>query len=261
MCLITFSWQPDAKQSLIVSANRDEFLRREAQPLHQWDDIPNVYAGKDLSEGGTWLGCAQTKRFAALTNVRDMSIKAPENAETRGKLVLDFLQSELSVENFLQKLKSQANNFSLFNLLVCDGSKLAYFSNYPNIPDEQNIQILPAGIYGLSNAQLDSPWPKLLTAKNKLQSWMDHSKDKASIESLASLLNDKSQAEDNLLPETGIGLAMERVLSSEHIVTPTYATRCSTGVIFEQDQCCMHEITWQQGELLSETKVNVEFNN
>ena len=261
MCLITFCWQPEAKQSLIVSANRDEFLHRPAQPLHQWDDISNVYAGKDLSEGGTWLGSSKNKRFAALTNVRDMSIKAPENAETRGKLVLDFLQSTLSSEDFLQELKSKADNFSLFNLLVCDGKTLAYFSNYPNVSNAQSIKILSSGIYGLSNAQLDSPWPKLLSAKNKLNSWLDHSNEKHAIDSLTSLLDDKSQAEDDLLPETGIGLAMEKVLSAEHIVTPTYATRCSTGVIFEQDQCSMHEITWQQGEFLSETKVNFEFNN
>ena len=259
MCLITFCWQPDAKQSLIVSANRDEFLHRAAQPLHQWQDIPDVYAGKYLSEGGTWLGSSKNKRFAALTNVRDMSIKAPENAETRGKLVLDFLQSALSSEDFLQELKSNANNFSLFNLLVSDGKTLAYFSNYPNTSREQDIQILSAGTYGLSNAQLDSPWPKLLSAKDKLQSWLDHSEN--TIESLTSLLNDQSQANDKALPETGIGLAMERILSAEHIVTPTYATRCSTGVIFEQDKCLMHEITWQHGEFLSETKINFEFNN
>ncbi len=240
MCLITFQWQPDTDNKLILSANRDEFLHRPALALHAWQDAKGVYAGKDLSQGGTWLGVHNSGRFAALTNYRDMRTKGPENPISRGHLVLDFLTGDMSAFEYLQTLEQDAESYAGYNLLVADHQQLAYFSNKSALPP----QILEAGLYGLSNGLLDSSWPKIQSAKQKLRHWLDNHADDQ--QSLATLLSSTLLPEDALLPDTGIGLAMERVLSSQKIITPSYGTRCSTGLIFSKNSIHIEEISWQE---------------
>ena len=243
MCLITFQWQPDHDQRLILTANRDEFLHRPTQPLHAWLDEEGVYAGKDLSQGGSWLGIHQNGRFAALTNHRDMRISGPENPISRGKLVIDFLTSERSALDYLQGLEKEAALYAGYNLLVADAHQLGYYSNASGKPAE----ILAPGLYGLSNGLLDSPWPKLKSAKLKLASWLTEStKDPANVKStdLCQLLSSTEIAADSALPDTGIGLAMERILSSEKIITPNYGTRCSTGLIMGKSSLMIEETSW-----------------
>jgi uncharacterized protein with NRDE domain len=236
MCLITFQWQPEAETKLILSANRDEFLHRPALPLHAWQDIEGVYAGKDLSLGGTWLGVHKNGRFAALTNHRNMSIKGPEKPVSRGNLVLDFLTSEISPLEYLQVLETKAELYQGYNLLVGDQQQLAYFSNR----SQQAPRILTPGIYGLSNALLNSPWPKVEKAKQQLTHWLEDNNEHV----LTELLSSTTIADDELLPNTGIGLEMERVLSSQKIITPNYGTRCSTGLILTNEEIKIEEISW-----------------
>tara|TARA_B110000046_G_C13021819_1_gene411631 strand:- start:3919 stop:4719 length:801 start_codon:yes stop_codon:yes gene_type:complete len=248
MCLITFQWQPDHDNRLILSANRDEFLHRPTQPLHAWLGAEGVYAGKDLSQGGSWLGIHKNGRFAALTNHRDMSNSDPENSDpenpiSRGKLVIDFLTSEMSALDYLRGLEKEAALYAGYNLLVADTHQLGYYSNASGQPAE----ILAPGLYGLSNGLLDSPWPKLKSAKLKLASWLAESaKDPVNLKStgLCQLLSSTEVAADSALPDTGIGLAMERILSSEKIITPNYGTRCSTGLIMGKSSLMIEETSW-----------------
>lgn len=243
MCLITFQWQPDHDQRLILSANRDEFLHRPTQSLHAWLGTEGVYAGKDLSQGGSWLGIHKNGRFAALTNHRDMGNSGPENPISRGKLVVDFLTSDMPALDYLQGLEKEAALYAGYNLLVADAHQLAYYSNASGQP----AKILAPGLYGLSNGLLDSPWPKLKSAKLKLASWLGESaKGTANVKStgLCQLLSSTEVAEDTTLPDTGIGLAMERILSSEKIITPNYGTRCSTGLIMGKSSLVIEEISW-----------------
>jgi uncharacterized protein with NRDE domain len=254
MCLISFQWQPNSQQPLVLSANRDEFLNRPAQQLEPWADRQGIYAGKDLSQGGTWLGVHESGRFAALTNHRDMRNKGPENPISRGKLVIDFLTSTLDPLSYLQALESEAQSYAGYNLLVGNLTQLGYYSNR----SQQAARLLPPGLYGLSNALLDSPWPKLNKAKSHLASWLEL-RDSEAINNdsahLARLLSSTAIAPDEALPDTGIGLAMERVLSSEKILTPNYGTRCSTGLIINQNSLYIEEVTWQpNGEELSTRK-------
>ena len=270
MCLITFQWQPDHDQRLILSANRDEFLHRPTQPLHAWLDAEGVYAGKDLSQGGSWLGIHNNGRFAALTNHRDMRNSGPKNPISRGKLVVDFLTSEISALDYLQGLEKDAALYAGYNLLVADAHQLGYYSNASGQP----AKILAPGLYGLSNGLLDTPWPKLKSAKLKLASWLGESaeghsglekkylglklglkkepsslkKDLSNIGSteLCELLSSTDVAGDLALPDTGIGIAMERILSSEKIITPNYGTRCSTGLIVGKNNLTIEEISWLQ---------------
>ena len=244
MCLISFHWDPDAEDSLILTANRDEFFHRPAAPLANWPEFPQLYAGKDLSQGGTWLGVTKDGRFAALTNHRDMhpeaKAKAPKDPLSRGKLTLDFLTSDISPDDYVATLFDDQHNYPGFNLLVADKNHMLYFNNVDENPSQQ----LAAGTYGLSNGLLDTPWPKLITAKEKLDHWKNHQ-----IDELAGLLNSIEKADISDLPDTGIGKPMEHVLSSEKIITPNYGTRCSTGLIINKSQISISEITFDnQGE-------------
>lgn len=237
MCLITFQWQPDTDKRLILSANRDEFVQRPAQPLHAWPDAEGVYAGKDLSQGGSWLGVHKSGRFAALTNHRNMRSPGPKNPASRGNLVIDFLTSNISPLEYLTILEKKSALYAGYNLLVADQHQLAYYSNKSAEP----ARILAPGLYGLSNDLLDTPWPKVESAKHKLATWLQPPNDQAP---LCQLLSSTVIADDSLLPDTGIGLEMERILSSEKIITPNYGTRCSTGLILDKDSIYIEEISW-----------------
>ncbi|MBA33880.1 MAG: hypothetical protein CMI14_00430 [Oleispira sp.] len=251
MCLITFQWQPDDENTLILSANRDEFFHRPTEALHPWPEIEGIYAGKDLSQGGTWLGVHKNGRFAALTNHRDMTIEEPKNPISRGSLALDFLASNIGPLEYLQSLEAKAELYAGFNLLVADKNQLVYFSNR----SRQSPRILTPGIYGLSNALLDSPWPKLQLAKQQLTDWLAKKDPQLP---LVGLLASTATAEDSLLPNTGIGLETERMLSCQKIISPSYGTRCSTGLIINRQHIQMDEISWQaNGEKLDEKSYRI----
>ncbi|MHA6198363.1 NRDE family protein [Pseudomonas wadenswilerensis] len=224
MCLIVFAWRPGHARPLIVAANRDEFYARPTQALASWDEAPGVHAGRDLEAGGTWLGVGPRGRFAALTNIRDPG--QPLGARSRGELVAGYLRGELSVEAYLQKVAGEARHYSGFNLLVGDGHKLGYLHGGDAAP-----RLLPAGVYGLSNAALDTPWPKLVKAREGLRELLDET----APEPFFALLGDDRQAADADLPNTGVGLATERLLSSVFIASQNYGTRASTVLIVEAD--------------------------
>ncbi|MDU9402039.1 NRDE family protein [Pseudomonas sp. zfem004] len=223
MCLIVFAWRPGTARPLIVAANRDEFHARPTQALGAWEDAPGVYAGRDLEAGGTWLGVGPQGRFAALTNIRD-----PRQAlgpRSRGELVAAFLQGELGVEAYLDSVASRSGQYSGFNLLVGDAGQLGYLHARDAAP-----RLLEPGVYGLSNAGLDTPWPKLVKARSGLEKLLES----AEPEQLLSLLADGEPASDSELPETGVGLATERLLSSVFIASQNYGTRASTVLIVDE---------------------------
>jgi len=236
MCLLTFSWQP--QQQLVVAANRDEFFKRPTQPMAEWPEFPGLFAGKDLDQGGTWMGVTRNKRFAALTNIRAPG-NDPENPKSRGHLVLDFLTSDSSAADYIQSLANTAAEYGLFNLLCSDGEQLWYANNHPHFHSKK----LEAGLYGLSNAHLDTPWPKTQLAKQQLQQWLneDHGEVMPS-----QLLRRREPFPDDQLPDTGVPAIWEKLLSSQFIHSPAYGTRCSTAVCVTQDEINMEEISWDQ---------------
>ncbi|WP_369989139.1 NRDE family protein [Pseudomonas xanthosomatis] len=223
MCLIVFAWRPGAARPLIVAANRDEFYARPTQALAAWEDAPGVHAGRDLEAGGTWLGVGPQGRFAALTNIRD-----PGQAlgpRSRGELVANFLSGKLGVEAYLDQVASRAGQYSGFNLLVGDGQRLGYLHAREAAP-----RLLAPGVYGLSNAGLDTPWPKLVKARRGLEGLLES----AEPQRLLELLADGEPAADGELPETGVGLATEKLLSSVFIASQNYGTRASTVLIVDK---------------------------
>jgi uncharacterized protein with NRDE domain len=224
MCLIVFAWRPSHAQPLIVAANRDEFYARPTQPLAQWTDAPQVYAGRDLEAGGTWLGVGANGRFAALTNIRNPN--QPLGLRSRGELVAQFLISQQSIQKYLVEVADRADQYGGFNLLVGDGQALYYLSSL-----NPQAQELSEGVYGLSNAGLDTPWPKLVKAKAALSAQLHDPQPSA----LLALLGDTQTAPVADLPDTGVSLATETLLSSIFIASPTYGTRASTVLIVNAD--------------------------
>ena len=224
MCLIVFAWRPGHPQPLVVAANRDEFYARPSLPLAHWDDRPGIYAGRDLKAGGTWLGVSDDGRFAALTNIRDLHL--PQGGPSRGELVADFLHGRQSPADFLDALRVRAADYAGFNLLLGDAQQLWHFNQQQGC-----AQALPEGLYGLSNASLDSPWPKLLRAKTALAGCLLQ----PATTPLLDLLLDAQPAADADLPDTGVGLQVERLLSTVFIASPGYGTCASTALIVHQD--------------------------
>ena len=230
MCLIVFAYRKNPQYPLILLANRDEFYNRPTESLHYWKDAPDVYAGKDLVGGGTWLGITRGGRFAAVTNYREAG--AQRGTFSRGNLVSDFLKNSESVADYLESVKADSTKFSGFNLLVGtfseETSELGYFSNR-----DEEIKILDAGIYGLSNHLLDTPWQKVRKAKADLSEILAINQ-KAQTEQFFTLLQDKTPAPEQDLPDTGVGLELEKILSPMFIETPVYGTRCSSVVLYDE---------------------------
>ena len=221
MCLVAFGWKANPDFPLIISANRDEVFQRPTARLHQWGS--GIYAGKDLQGGGTWMGFHPTGKWALLTNYRDFSIKRNPKS-SRGKLVTDFLDSDLSPENYLDEIWEKRDHFDGFNLLVSDGDRLYYGSNYGNSP----VEILP-GVHGLSNGLINDPWPKTELAKNQLISFL---KEKPQTERLLQTLKSTKTYPRETLPNTGAPLPLEIGLSAQLVrISPDYGTVSSAAVL------------------------------
>lgn len=222
MCLILVAWQVHPDYPLVVAANRDEFFARASAQAGFWADAPNVFAGRDLEAGGTWLGISRQQRFAALTNFRD-GLGARPDSPSRGALVADFLCGSMDPKLYSSALQARANDYNGFNLLFSDGRELGYLSNRHAHGTE--IRWLTPGIYGLSNHLLDTPWPKLTGAK---RSFSDALQQLPLTEALFELLADDEIAPDSHLPTTGVSLPWERILSAIFVRAPDYGTRAST---------------------------------
>ncbi|MCX5821078.1 MAG: NRDE family protein [Deltaproteobacteria bacterium] len=224
MCLILFAWKMHENFPLVLAANRDEFYERPSAPAAFWEDAPDLLAGRDLREGGTWLGITRKGRLAAITNYRDpASLKI--GAPSRGRLVSDYLRGRGIPEVYLRRIAPDADRFNGFNLLVGDPDDLFCFSN------RGARERLDPGIYGLSNRLLDTPWPKVERGKTALSALL---KEGLSPETLFALLTDRTRPPDDRLPDTGVGLAWERILSPLFIENPVYGTRSSTILLIDR---------------------------
>jgi uncharacterized protein with NRDE domain len=222
MCLLVFSFRADA--SLALVANRDESYDRPTAPLDFWADDPDVLAGRDLRGGGTWLAIHRTGRVAALTNFRRGT--AAKTGTSRGEIPSDFVRSKQTPEVFLKALATRADRYSGFSLVAGVPGRFFYFSNLDN-----TVRPLQPGSHGLSNHLLDTPWPKVLRAKAALDAALASGPLEAA--RLCDLLLDQTVPPDADLPDTGVGLALERMLAPSFIVTPDYGTRSTTALVID----------------------------
>lgn len=228
MCLIAFAYNVHPSYRLILAANRDEFYERPSSSADFWKDHPQVLAGRDLKNSGTWLGITRNGKFAAVTNYRDPSALKSE-ALSRGQLVSRYLTSNPGADHYLTKIASQVDQYNGFNLLLGDDDDIFVFSS------RGEKQKLKPGIYGLSNHLLNSPWPKVNRSKRMLKTALEKKGD-ALEEELFSLLADRNVPPDSKLPETGVGLEWERILSPVFIQNPIYGTRSSTILLIGKNR-------------------------
>ena len=242
MCLIVFAWRVIPGVPVIAAANRDEFYDRPTAPAAPWPENPNVIAGRDLEHGGSWMGVTregpQGPKFAALTNIRAPS-EVRLDAPSRGALVADFLKGSLSAADYLEVIKERGDVYNGYNLVLGDAGALYWYSNRAG-DDPRNGQPLEAGrIYGISNGLLDAPWPKVTRTKAQFASLLCQG---APEDAYFEMLADTTRAPDMRLPETGVPIDLERVLSAVCIETPGYGTRTSTVVkLYENAPAQLHE--------------------
>jgi len=231
MCLILFALDAHPKYRLVLAANRDEFYARATSSLHWWDEAPDVLAGKDLEAGGSWFGIHRDDRFAAITNYREPKIS--QWSTSRGALVRDYLLGTQSARQYLEQLETVAANYAGFNLLLGDRDQLLYFSNRAGESNrDTGPRLIEAGIHGISNALLDSPWPKVTQGRAALAAALTRDGDTSA---LFALLADHTTPADASLPDTGVGLELERMLGPRFIRSPNYGTRASTLLLIDHD--------------------------
>jgi uncharacterized protein with NRDE domain len=225
MCLVVFAWKAHPQYRLILAGNRDESHQRPTQDAHWWPDDDGVLAGRDLQAGGTWLAVSRSGRFATVTNFREGQKSGP-GFLSRGTLVTDFVAGAQSLKDFESSVSG--SRYAGFSLLASDGETMFYLSNRDDLDPE-----LAPGIYGLSNASLDTPWSKVVRAKADLESLI--SADAVNETGLMRILSDRRPASVDEIAADDLPFEMARAISAPFIVAPEYGTRSSTVVLWGAD--------------------------
>jgi uncharacterized protein with NRDE domain len=271
MCLIAMAWGVSAQYPLVIASNRDEFYARPTAPLAEWTtpEGHTIYSGRDLRDGGTWLGFAQSGRFAMLTNVRNPTAPMPAAARSRGALVMDWLTSSHDAAAWCHTLNPSA--YAGFNLIIGDWTRQAchYVSNQHLVSSPEDLKLntpvaqwniagaatenvangLPIPLQrgqtvGLSNAALNTPWPKTLHLVGALGKALGDASSPIALpdlqEALQRALLDEQVAAVDRLPHTGVPAQQELALSSVFVRypfdQPTYGTRTSLVAVLSAQQ-------------------------
>lgn len=227
MCLVALAFRHHPDYPLVVVANRDEYYDRPALAAHFWDDRPHLLAGRDQEAGGTWFGVDRRGRWATVTNYRGGALGV--NARSRGELPVGFLDSRQSASAYVAEMAAVAHRYRGFSLLAGGPDELAYCTN-----QQGAAHTLEPGIYTLSNDVLDTRWPKAEYARHMLSAVLGQP-GLPEPDTLLAILGSREQFPDSHLPDTGVGLEMERVLSAPFIVSDSYGTRATTVLTVHRD--------------------------
>lgn len=228
MCLLVFAWKTHPDSPLVFAGNRDELHARASAAAGFWEDAPQVLGGRDLQAGGTWLGVTSGGRFAVVTNYREAP--TPQEApRSRGALAADFLRADTPADTYINEVVKRAGDYGAFSLILGEPTALWYFSNRGE-PEPRKV---PPGIHGLSNHQLDTPWPKVTRSVACLDLLLE--RPALTAEALFMLLADRTPVPDAELPDTGIGVERERQLSPVFVTHQLYGTRCSSVIFLDAD--------------------------
>ena len=235
MCLVAAAWRVHPRFELALIANRDEFHARPAAAAGPDPGRPDIHGGRDLQAGGGWLLASTRGRLAVVTNVR-VGLRGETAPRSRGTLVRGFVGADATSEAYLATLAADAADYGRYNLLAWDGATLAFASNHPRF----STHSVAPGVHAMSNGAFDAAWPKSGHATRALRAWLDAPASYAAIDgpALAPLfdaLADTTPAPDAALPDTGVGIELERALSPPFVRGERYGTRCSTVVLVAAD--------------------------
>lgn len=246
MCLVSFSLDAHDEYALLIAANRDEFYAREAAPAAWWADRPDVYGGRDLRAGGSWLAVDRNGRVAAVTNVREA--EPTSGPRSRGELVAGFVGATIPARDYAGSVLAHADEYAGFNLLLFDpasSTPAMFVSNR----DPRRACAVDRGVHGLSNGTLDASWPKVRRMSERIVHAIGRRE--APLEAtLLDALADRTPSRDEDLPDTGVGIDRERMLSSTMVFSPGlgYGTRASTVIAIRRDgQVRVVERSWVAG--------------
>lgn len=226
MCLILFAHKVHPVYPLVLAANRDEIYSRATAAAAFWDDYPQIYGGRDLAHGGTWLGISREGRIAAVTNFRD-GHAVKNGTRSRGELVSNFLRGSQGAADYVRRACRDTQAYNGFNLIAGNLDELYYGSNRGG-----HVCAIAPGIHGLSNHLLNTPWPKVERGRKILAGLLQQDTPEL-IDGLFAVLADRAVAPDEVLPDTGVGLPRERVLSPAFIISPNYGTRSSSVLLVD----------------------------
>jgi uncharacterized protein with NRDE domain len=224
MCLVLLAWRVHPQYPLVFAGNRDEAYERPSAAAGFWANDPQIFGGRDLEKGGTWLGLTRTGRMAAVTNYRD-GRAAKAVPRSRGELTAAFLRGTDEPRAYLEGVAARASDYAGFTLIVGDPDRLYCISNRG-----QGIEEIAPGVHGLSNHLLDTPWPKVERGKQRLSALLK-AEEAELVDGLLATLADRTAAPDPELPDTGVGLQRERELSSAFVAGERYGTRASTALL------------------------------
>lgn len=239
MCIAVFQWNPDAETSLLLAANRDEHFERPTRSMHWWPQA-DVLAGQDLKADGAWLGVTRWGRFALITNIRNPALRKA-SAPSRGQIVRRYLEETQSAREFVGALAAKVAHYEGFNLLCgslgTDQRDLWFLNSAEAVP-----RLLDAGLYALSNASLDTPWPKIVRIKAGFRHALAERDQTAQKERLFRLLANTTKVADHDLPQTGVPRDWERDLSSISVRHGGYGTRAATVLRIGKDEVSVTEL-------------------
>ncbi len=224
MCLVFFSYKFPESIDFFISSNRDEFYSRKTKKADFWEKNKNIWGGIDLESNGTWLGVKNETKFGFLTNYRNLKLPKVPNPLSRGLILKEYLESDKNPKEFIFELRNNRENYEGFNLVIGNPEECYYFNNKINI-----LSKLEKGFYVLSNGILDEPWFKSLKLKKEMINIILNNQ--LNPDTVFTILNDKTKSEIDFLPDTGIGLEKEILLSSKFISLEGYGTRSSYFVL------------------------------
>jgi uncharacterized protein with NRDE domain len=223
MCLILLAWRAHPEYPLVFGGNRDEAYERPSAAAAFWTDDPRVFGGRDLEMGGTWLGITRSGRIAAVTNFRDGT--GAVAARSRGELTAGFLRGSAAPRAYLRGVLPHAQDYRGYTLIVGDQEQLFAFSNRGG-----GIEELTPGVHGVSNHLMNTPWPKIVRGKQRLNALLKAGEAELAA-GLFQTLADRTVAPDAELPDSGVGLQRERELSPAFIAGERYGTRATTVIL------------------------------
>jgi uncharacterized protein with NRDE domain len=253
MCLISMQLSQHASYKLILVANRDEQYDRPSLPAHFWPEHPELLAGKDLRDHGTWLGITKQGRIAAVTNSYLTTDQESDKKLSRGNLVMDYLTGSMGPGDYLDRIRQQRSDYNGFNLIVGSSASLHH---YNNILDETSI--IQKGNHAVSNATLDTPWPKVSRTKAAMVALTSSAT--LDEEALFHIMADRTPAPDDQLPDLPLPLPIQRAVSANFIETERYGTRSTTLILINHaDQVTFVERSYLPDGTSNDARFNFQF--